>query len=136
MIDLLHSMNGVEKKPRTYRKKARQAYLAIAKKWKVRAERNARNHVEGKIGQGKHGYGLNDIRARRQDTSESWIQAIHFIMNLQTLMVLSGKYFLLFFSSLQKLGMHLKDEMRCSKSGKIRLTSSSSANFNIITRYD
>jgi len=32
-----------------------------------------RNPVEGKFGQGKLGYGLDCIKARLQDTSESWI---------------------------------------------------------------
>ena len=40
------------------------------------------NRIEGKFGQGKNGYELNRIRARVQNTSESWIAAIFFIMNL------------------------------------------------------
>lgn len=51
-----------------------------------------RNHVEGKFGQGKNGYELNKIRARRQDTSESWISAILFVMNLTKLMKVARKY--------------------------------------------
>jgi hypothetical protein len=53
-------------------------------KRKKRKENNQRNHIEGKFGQGKNAYGLSKIRARRQDTSESWIAAIFFIMNLIT----------------------------------------------------
>ena len=49
---------------------------------KLRKERNMRNHVEGKFGQGKNAYELSRIRARRQDTSESWISAIFLVMNL------------------------------------------------------
>jgi len=56
--------------------------LTPYQKRKQRKERNQRNLVEGKIGQGKNGYGLNKIKARRQDTSESWIGAIFFVMNL------------------------------------------------------
>ncbi len=41
-----------------------------------------RNHIEGKFGQGKRGYGLNNIKARLPETSESWINAIFFVMNL------------------------------------------------------
>lgn len=52
------------------------------KKRKRKKEATARNHIEGKFGQGKNGYKLNQIRATLQKTSESWIAAIFFIMNL------------------------------------------------------
>jgi hypothetical protein len=51
-----------------------------------------RNHVEGKFGQGKNGYELNEVRAKRQDTSESWISAILFVMNLTKLMKVAVRY--------------------------------------------
>ena len=51
-----------------------------------------RNHIEGKFGQGKNGYNLNKIRARRRDTSESWISAILFVMNLIKLMEVAVKH--------------------------------------------
>ena len=51
-------------------------------KRKERRESAERNQVEGKFGQGKRGYGLNDIRARLSTTSNSWIGAIIFVMNL------------------------------------------------------
>jgi len=41
-----------------------------------------RNLIEGKFGQGKNAYGLQKIKARLKDTSESWIMSIYFIMNL------------------------------------------------------
>jgi hypothetical protein len=49
---------------------------------KKRKEEAERNHIEGKFGQGKNGYELNKIRARLQETSESWIAAIFLVMNL------------------------------------------------------
>lgn len=49
---------------------------------KKRKEAAERNHIEGKFGQGKNGYNLNQIRARLQKTSESWVACIFFIMNL------------------------------------------------------
>jgi hypothetical protein len=52
------------------------------RKRKERREAAERNQVEGKFGQGKRGYGLNDIRARLSSTSSSWIGAIIFVMNL------------------------------------------------------
>lgn len=51
-------------------------------KSKKRREAAERNHIEGKFGQGKNGYNLNQIRARLKDTSESWIACIFFVMNL------------------------------------------------------
>lgn len=51
-------------------------------KRKLQKERNMRNHVEGKFGQGKNAYELSRIRARRKDTSESWISTIFLVMNL------------------------------------------------------
>ena len=41
-----------------------------------------RNPIEGKFGQAKTGYGLNRIKARLQQTSESWIAGIFLVLNL------------------------------------------------------
>ncbi|GHT66007.1 hypothetical protein AGMMS50239_26780 [Bacteroidia bacterium] len=41
-----------------------------------------RNPIEGKFGQAKTGYGLNRIKARLKDTSESWIAGIILVLNL------------------------------------------------------
>ncbi len=41
-----------------------------------------RNPIEGKFGQAKIGYGLDRIKARLQDTSESWIASIFLVLNL------------------------------------------------------
>lgn len=60
-----------------------ESYYEKAKK---RKENNQRNHIEGKFGQAKNTYGLSKIRARRQDTSESWIASIFFLMNLVKLL--------------------------------------------------
>jgi len=38
--------------------------------------------VEGKFGQGKNAYGLNQIRMRTRRTSESMVMSIYFVMNL------------------------------------------------------
>lgn len=54
------------------------AYL----KRKKKKEAAERNHIEGKFGQGKNGYNLNQIRATLKSTSESWVACIFFIMNL------------------------------------------------------
>ncbi len=49
---------------------------------KKRKEKAERNHIEGKFGQGKNGYNLNQVRATLKETSESWIACIFFVMNL------------------------------------------------------
>ncbi len=47
----------------------------------VLARMQAQRH-EGKFGQGKNGYHLNRIRAKRADTSAAWINRIFPVMNL------------------------------------------------------
>ena len=61
------------------KKKEPETYYQKTKRKKEAAERN---HIEGKFGQGKNGYNLNEIRARLRETSESWVACIFFIMNL------------------------------------------------------
>ncbi len=51
-------------------------------KEKLKKERDLRNHIEGKFGQGKSKYGLNNIKARLADTSKFWIAAIMFVINI------------------------------------------------------
>lgn len=41
-----------------------------------------RNPIEGKFGQGKLAYGLDCIKAKLKDTSESWIACIALVLNL------------------------------------------------------
>ncbi len=56
-----------------------------AEKEKRRQEYCQRIPIEGKFGQGKNGYGLAKIRAKLKQTSESWMRAIFFVMNLEAL---------------------------------------------------
>lgn len=51
-----------------------------------RAEYLQRIPIEGKFGQGKNGYRLNYIRAKRADTSAAWINSIFLVMNLLVLL--------------------------------------------------
>ncbi len=60
-----------------------------------------RNLIEGKFGQGKLAYGLQKIKARLKDTSESWIMSIYFVMNLLRLAEKS------FFGFIKKCFLHL-----------------------------
>ncbi len=41
-----------------------------------------RNPIEAKFGQAKTGYGLDRIKARLSDTSESWMASIILVLNL------------------------------------------------------
>lgn len=47
-----------------------------------RFEKNERNHIEGKFGQAKSKYGLNNIKAKLENTSKSWIAAVIFVINI------------------------------------------------------
>ena len=51
-----------------------------------REEYRQRIPIEGKFGQGKNGYRLNYIRAKRADTSFAWINSIFLVMNLLILL--------------------------------------------------
>ena len=59
--------------------KTKENYYQRRKSRKKAAERN---HIEGRFGQGKNGYSLNEIRAKLKATSESWVACIFFVMNL------------------------------------------------------
>jgi len=62
-----------------------------AERERRKKEYRERIPIEGKFGQGKNGYGLNYIRAKRQDTSESWIASIFFVMNILNMVSIQGK---------------------------------------------
>jgi hypothetical protein len=56
--------------------------ISSSEKRTLREEMGGRNEIEGKFGQGKNAYGLQKIKARMKETSESWIMSIYFILNL------------------------------------------------------
>jgi len=45
-------------------------------------EYKERNQIEGKFGQAKQGYGVNQIKAKRKDTPKTWISAVLFVVNI------------------------------------------------------
>lgn len=53
-------------------------------KWSKKWEH--RNDIEGKFGEAKNKYGMNKIRAKTKETSESWISAIFLVMNISVLL--------------------------------------------------
>ena len=75
-------------KPLGRSKKVTQANQEALKeeKAKQREEYLQRIPIEGKFGQGKNGYRLNYIRAKRADTSLAWINSIFLVMNLLVLL--------------------------------------------------
>lgn len=80
--------------------------LTPYQKRKNRKLANERNHIEGRIGQGKYAYGLNEIKARLMDTSFSWINMVFVVMNLEKLcrMAENGLLFLLSLLSCRGMG--------------------------------
>ena len=48
----------------------------------VHLSRGERNPIEGKFGQAKIAYGLNNIKAKLRETIESWIASIALVLNL------------------------------------------------------
>lgn len=69
----------------------KQTQQTSSQKYRKKKKAAQRNHVEGKFGQGKRGYGLNNVKARLKDTSESWVNAIFFVMNLTKLLQVAEK---------------------------------------------
>ena len=51
-------------------------------KRKRKKEYAQRNHIEGKIGQAKNGYRMNQVRTKLKETAQSWISCIIFVTNL------------------------------------------------------
>jgi IS5 family transposase len=85
-------------------------------KRRQKIEQGIRNQVEGKFGQGENGYNLNKVRARAAKTSESWIAAIFFVMNLikfskELLSSFVKEVFTSFFSMLNHLTWYRNDSI-------------------------
>ena len=55
-----------------------------------------RNPIEAKFGQAKTGYGLDRVKARLQNTSESWIASIFLVLNLVKLAGVKLHYLMIF----------------------------------------
>jgi iron-sulfur-dependent L-serine dehydratase beta subunit len=76
---------------------------------KRRREAAERNHIEGKFGQGKNGYNLNEIRAGLKSTSESGVACIFFIMNL--ILYEKGYIFGSILKMVNKMGVNLVERV-------------------------
>lgn len=75
-------------KPLGRPRKATQENMDEFRQIKRQRREDERNRipVEGKFGQGKNGYRLNQIRARLASTSEAWVRSIFLVMNLVALL--------------------------------------------------
>jgi len=62
--------------------KGRPKKQSAYQKSKRKKEYGRRNQIEGKIGQTKQGYRLNQIKAKLKNTAEAWIGATIFVANL------------------------------------------------------
>jgi transposase, IS5 family len=87
-------------------------------KYRDKKEAARRNHVEGKFGQGKRGYGLNNIMARLPETSESWVNAILFVMNLTKLLQVAEKWKGFFAPLFKMVKTSIKEWIRLQLLGK------------------
>jgi len=90
------------------RRKVRETETYYQKR-KRRKEAAERNYIEGKFGQGKNGYNLNEIRARLKNTSESWISCIFYIMNL--ILYEKGFIFGLILEKANSLGIKIMEQV-------------------------
>lgn len=70
----------------------KQAKQSPSQKYRKKKKAAERNHVEAKFGQGKRGYGMNNLKARLPETSESMVNSIVFVMNLIKLLQIAEKY--------------------------------------------
>lgn len=62
--------------------KGRPVKKTARQKRKEKQEYSERNQIEGRIGNSKQVYSLNQIKAKLKETSETWISAILFVLTL------------------------------------------------------
>jgi len=62
--------------------KGRPTQKSARQKRKEKKEYAERNHIEGRIGNAKQAYSLNQIKAKLKNTSTTWIAATLFVLNL------------------------------------------------------
>ena len=66
----------------TVNAKGKKPKQAAYQRRKAKKEHNERNQIEGRFGQAKQAYGLNNIKAKLADTSYAWIGPVIFVTNL------------------------------------------------------
>ena len=94
---------------------SKKQQLSSQQKYRLRKKSAQRNHVEGKFGHGKRGYGLNNIKARLYETLESWVNSIFFVMNLEKLLKLIDKYGNIFVDFYIRMILHIENRISPQK---------------------
>ena len=84
------TLNGIRM---TVSPKGRPKQMTQYQKRKHKKELSERNEVEGKIGQAKQGYRLNEIKAKLNQTSDTWIGITLFTTNLVQFAQINGFHF-------------------------------------------
>jgi len=86
----------------------KQPAMNRAEKLKRKKEQNKRSEIEGKFGQAKSKYGLDDVQTRRMDTSFACIGLIFLALNM---IKLAKASFLSFFNLYDALGYNKSGQM-------------------------
>jgi len=105
-LTLRHSLSSDKALGRTKKETSRNKQQLKREKAQRRADYLQRIPIEGKFRQGKNGYRLNYVRAKRADTSVAWINSIFLVMNLAVLLRL-------FFSLCKRGGNTLQKWICC-----------------------
>ena len=87
--------------------------------------------IEGKFGQGKNGYRLNYIRAKRADTSFAWINSIFLVMNL---LVLLAEFFFGLFARLTRAPVNVGRRLVCIVMPKLLLGTATTSPYPVVPR--
>lgn len=82
LVDKIYCTRENRKKLKLLGIKLRGKPLGRPKAVEAHVRPGERNPIEGKFGQAKSAYGMNRIKARLQQTSESWIASIVLVLNL------------------------------------------------------
>ena len=87
--------------------------------------------IEGKFGQGKNGYRLNYIRAKRADTSFAWINSIFLVMNL---LVLLAEFLFCLFARLTMAPVNVGRRLVCIVMPKLLLGTATPSPYPVVPR--
>ena len=87
--------------------------------------------IEGKFGQGKNGYRLNYIRAKRADTSFAWINSIFLVMNL---LVLLAAFLFCLFARLTRAPVNVGRRLVCIVMPRLLLGTATPSPYRVVPR--
>ncbi len=87
--------------------------------------------IEGKFGQGKNGYRLNYIRAKRADTSFAWINSIFLVMNL---LVLLAEFLFCLFARFTRAPVNVGRRLVCIVMPRLLLGTATPSPYQVVPR--